>query len=341
MVAGDVAHSVVRAIGCLRLLDNICDVAHRAALVYDNITRGVIEVEVELSVDHTALDIRADKLNIAIGLANLPELTVGHRRFHLVGEHTPIVQGDVLASIVAEAVELEFAHPHECRVGHRLTHLVATGVESGDVLVEPGGQTGFAVPQTNVLAAIGQNQVGGPIGVLFQHGRVDVEVVGHIVENHVHLAFVGLGKHCVQLLIGAKTLVDNGAVNRPIAVVAREFGVGIAVLAPRIVGVLGDGRNPDGGNAEVGEETVLNLLGDTHNVATLIVYFVQHLGRVDFPVVVGGTVVETVDHQRVENLRLEVFAGDILCILHHFATLQGEQHVVETATLRGGKYAHL
>ena len=191
----------------------------------------------------------------------------------------------MLTSIVTIAVEVKVTHPVQCRVGHRVAYLYALEVECWDVLIEPCCKACLAIPLTDILAAIGKVELCSPIGVLLKYGRVDVEVVSHIVQDDVHLAIVCRSKHSAKLLISTETLIYNGAVDRPVTVVTRELGVGVYVLTPCVVGVLCDGRNPDCGDAQICEETLLNLCSDTCDVTALVVNLVQYLGRVELPVI--------------------------------------------------------
>ena len=90
------------------------------------------------------------------------------------------------------------------------------------MLVEPRGQA-LLVVEAYVLAAVGQHQLGRPVGVLAQHGRVDVHVVGYVVQYDIHAVGVRRIEHRAQLGVGAETLVDSRVIYRPVAVIAREL----------------------------------------------------------------------------------------------------------------------
>ena len=88
-------------------------------------------------------------------------------------------------------------------------------------------------------------------------------------------------QHVVQLLLGGETLFNFGSEDRPIAMITREFGIGLSrivfvavgkdIHAPCIPWVLSNRRDPNSGDTQFLEETVIDLFGDTSNITTLII----------------------------------------------------------------------
>ena len=183
-----------------------------------------------------------------------------------------------------------------------------------------------------------------PSGVFLQRGGLDVHVVSHIVEHHIHIVRVRGIKHSLELRFGAETLLQNGNIDRPIAVIAGELGIGFrgvelvvvgavgllleVVLTPSRPRVLCDGGNPEGGDTEFVEPSLVDTLGDTCEVATLVVHDVKHLRGVEFSVVGGVAVLEAVNHQGVEHLRVVVVAVQLCHIGYRYTILHGDKQVI-------------
>ena len=219
----------------------------------------------------------------------------------------------MLARIVAETIELEIAYPIEGRVGELVGHVATRQVETRDVTVEPGGQTIFAVPQLKIRLAIGCERVGSPVGMCLEERRLDVQVVGNVVEHHVDVMVVRGAKHLVKFVGIAESFIDLGDVDGPVAMITREASARFRIESPDSVRVLRDGTHPDGVDTQIVEESFLNLLRDAYDIATLIIGLWKHKFRiVELPVILALSVVETVDHQRIEYLRLGIVAIELV-----------------------------
>ena len=215
--------------------------------------------------------------------------------------------------------------------------------------IKPSGESCF-IPEFEIAATVRQDTIGMPIGVRLQGRGIDVHVVGHIVKNHIHTVLVCGSQHVVQLLLGSETLFYLGSKNRPITVITRELGIGLGVVvfvavrerihAPCIPWVLCDRGDPDSSDAQILEEAIFNLLLDTLDVAPLIVHDVQNLWAVHLPIVVFVSVVETVNHQRVEDLCVVVETGELSYIVNHLAVLHRNEQVVEVFSIGVGVYAN-
>ena len=95
--------------------------------------------------------------------------------------------------------------------------------------------------------------------------------------------------------------------------IAREASTWLLVQAPCAIRILSDRTHPDGVDAKIVEEAFLDLLRDAYDVATLIIGLREHqLGIADLPIVLALAVVETVDHQRIEDLRLGIVAIELV-----------------------------
>ena len=203
----------------------------------------MIDIEVELSIQHTRLHVGADKLVVAVSLANHPKRTVGITGLHLMSEHAPIVQGDVLAGIVTIAVEVVLVYPVEGGIRHGLANLLTLKVERWNVLVEPCRQSGL-IPEFEIAAPVRQDAVRNPVGVCLQRRGIDVHVVSHIVENDIDAVLMCRGKQFLQLCISTHAVVNLRIVDRPVAMIAGELGLGIVILSPGILRILRNRRYP-------------------------------------------------------------------------------------------------
>ena len=140
VVAGDISHGVVGTVTCQGRFDGLSHALHRLVGFSQYINSSVVDIKIELRGQHTRLHIGADELVVAVGLSNHPNMPIGEAERHLLPEHTPVVQGDMLASVVSEAVEVVVRQPVEGGVGHGLAYLFALEVKRGDVDIEPCGQ---------------------------------------------------------------------------------------------------------------------------------------------------------------------------------------------------------
>ena len=104
--------------------------------------------------------------------------------------------------------------------------------------------------QLGVQRAIGQVQVGDPVGVFLVNGVFFVNVVGHVIDQNVLVPFVNGLDQRIELLHRPKPAVGSGRSDGPVAMVATEFTrdvrIGVRPVAPGSVGVGGDGADPDG-----------------------------------------------------------------------------------------------
>ena len=171
-----------------------------------------------------------------------------------------------------------------------------------------------------------------------------MHMVGNIVEHHIHIVRVGSVEHSLELRFCAETLLQNGDIDRPIAVVSGELGIGFrgvelvvvgaigllfeVVLSPSRPRVLCDGGNPESGDTEFVEPSLFDTLGDTCEIASLVVHDVKHLRGVEFSVVGGVAVLEAVNHQGVEHLRVVVVAVELRHLGNGYAVLQGDEQVI-------------
>ena len=227
MIAGNVAHRVVRTVGCHRLPDYSFQLAHRELAVNHRLAYAVILVEVKLCVEHACLDVHANQVGRTVRLADHPYMPFGEACGNLVPEHAPVAFGYMLARVVAETVKRVVLQPEQCRVSHCLTHFGNLQVERGDMYIKPGCQARL-VPQLEVPATIGQYAVGYPLGVLLYHGRVDMQVVGYIIQHDMQAVCMGCVQHGAQFVARAEAVIDLVVVYRPVAVVARELRVRLA-----------------------------------------------------------------------------------------------------------------
>ena len=171
-----------------------------------------------------------------------------------------------------------------------------------------------------------------------------MHVIRHIVKHYVHVVCVRGIKQCLKLRFRTETLIQSCDIDRPIAVVAGELGIGFRGIVLIVVGtirlllevvltpcrpwVLRDRRNPDGGDTQFIEPAFVDTLGDTCEVAALVVHDVQHLRGVEFPIVGGVAILEAVNHQRVEHLCIVVVAVQLCHIGYRYTILQGDEQVI-------------
>ena len=204
------------------------------------------------------------------------------------------------------------------------------------MLVEPGGEA-LIVPQSEVLAAVGKVEGRNPVGMGLQDGRPEVEMVGHVVEDDIHAAGMGRIEQLAELVGRAETVVELRGVDGPVAMVTRKTGERLLVESPGVARVLCDGRNPERRDAERIEETGLDPVGDAAQVAALVVDLRQHVGPAEGRIVGRIAVVETVDHQRIEHLRLPVAAVEPCGIGDGTPLIEREEQVVEAGVVRNGE----
>ena len=111
------------------------------------------------------------------------------------------------------------------------------------------------------------------------------------------------------------------------------IAVGERIAAPCIPRVLRDRTDPQRVNAQSVEISLCYLSRDTGEVTALIIDDVEHLGAVHLPVISGVAVVETVNHQRVQHLRLLVMAVELCRVGDDHTVLHRQQQVVVQITL--------
>ncbi len=145
------------------------------------------------------------------------------------------------------------------------------------------------------------------------------------------------GEQRMEVVGGAETVVDAGGMDGPVAVVARKTGERLLVEPPRVARVLRDGRNPERRDAERIEESGFDALHDAAQVTTLVIDLRQHVGPPQRRIVGGVAVLEAVDHQRVEHLRLFVVARELRRIGHGAAVGQRNQQIVEAGIVGRGE----
>ena len=174
-------------------------------------------------------------------------------------------------------------------------------------------------------------------------------MVSYIVKNDVEPVLVSDSQHLMQFLLGGKAFLNLSSKDRPITVVTRELGIGLGIVvlvairelihAPCIPWVLGDRRNPNGVDTELGEEAFFDFLCDTCDVTTLVVHDVEYLWAVHLPVVGFVAIVETVNHERVEHLCLVVVTSQLCNVADYFAILQWDEQVVEAFAVAHSIYS--
>ena len=239
MVTGDITHCVVAAVGALAFHNNIGNLLHRMVGFAEYVDSRVIYIEIKLGIEHTRFNVRRYELWVAVCLANHPKCTVGILALHLVGEHAPIVERNMFASIVAVAVEIVVVDPIEGGISHGVAHLIALEVEGGDMYVEPSREAGF-IPEFEIPTAIGEDRVSNPIRMLLQGRTLDMHVVSYIIEDYVHVMCMSGREHFSKRSIVAEAVVNLRVEDGPITMVTGEFGIGIEPMSPRRCGVLRD-----------------------------------------------------------------------------------------------------
>ena len=132
---------------------------------------------------------------------------------------------------------------------------------------------------------------------------------------------VGGAEQLTQFGVRAHTVVNPGIVNRPVAMVTGELGLRIRVLAPRILRVLRDRRDPDRVHAKRIEESFLDLQRDALEVAALIVHARIHVRPVQWSIVIWIPVVETVHQHAIEHLRLRIVPCQLVRFEHRLTVL--------------------
>ena len=174
--------------GCIR--PQICTVLHRC----------IVEIEVELRIQHTVPQVAGDEVGRTVGLPNLVEaLAALVLLLQLLGEGAPVEKVDVLRGVVPESIDAKVRHPHQSRVRHGLHHLGAAQVQGGQMRVKPGGQA-VIVPTFGIQAAVREVERGRPVAVLLVHGVIQVHVVGYVVQKDIQVAPMGDVQQLVQLL---------------------------------------------------------------------------------------------------------------------------------------------
>ena len=296
VVAGDVAHQVVRTIHGQIFRNAVGQTRKVAVFRSGGPAEGVIDIEIELRILHARLHVRVDQFGGTVGLADLVEGPAGQAVVELAGEHAPVLFRHVLGGIVAEAVEIEVLHPEQRRVGKLGADVCAFQIEGRDMVVEPGGQAEFIV-ELAVRPAVGRIGRSRPIRMGGQRRALDMHMVRHIIENHVLAILVRFVKQVAEFRLGAVTDVDGRGVVRPVAVIAAEPGLGIVDLSPGVPRILGDRRKPDGGHAQRVEIAFLEGLRDAQDITAPVVHLGMDQRRMERHVVVLAAVDEPVDHQ--------------------------------------------
>ncbi|MPM95605.1 hypothetical protein SDC9_142760 [bioreactor metagenome] len=81
---------------------------------------NIVHIKIELTVEHACCKVACNQFGTSVSFAYLVQVFVFEVLLHFIGEFAPEFFGNVLTGIVAETVQVEFAQPEQCRVGHHV-----------------------------------------------------------------------------------------------------------------------------------------------------------------------------------------------------------------------------
>ena len=173
------------------------------------------------------------------------------------------------------------------------------------------------------------------------HQRVVfMDVVGHVVQDHVHLPFMGAFREGFQRALGAKTSVHLGAAYRPIAVVPAEFAgdFGAGAVLPQSPGafcVLVHRRDPHCVQSQILKVAGAQALLDPLQVAALVVGF-RPDGCIHNRFVVARFAVDKpVHHQEIHGGGVPVGPVQLANFCDHFVAFDRKEEVLGNASVVG------
>ena len=158
-----------------------------------------------------------------------------------------------------------------------------------------------------------------PVRMLLISRRIDMHVVGNIVQYHIDIMLMRRRKKRAELFVRAETLVQTGRINWPITMVAAELRVFLTrvpfitvlelIFAPRVPWILRNRRDPNRVYTQAVEESFFNFLRDACEVSTLIIHNIQNLRRIQLPVILAIAIRKTVNHQRIQHLSFRIMTS--------------------------------
>ena len=169
---------------------------------------------------------------------------------------------------------------------------------------------------------------------------VFVNVVGHIVQDHVHLLFMCAFSQGLQRALGAKPPVHLGAAHGPIAVVPAEFAgdIGAGAVLPQSPSpfcILGHGRDPHRVQPQIlkvaGAQALLHAL----QIAALVVGFRPDGCILDRFVVAWLAVDKPVHHQEIHGGGVPVGPVQLADFCDHFIAFDRKEEVLGNAPVVG------
>ena len=144
-----------------------------------------------------------------------------------------------------------------------------------------------------------------------------------------------------QFGIRTHTVVDLGVVDRPVAVIARELRVGVAILSPCVSRVLRDGRNPKRIDTQAVEKAFFDLGRDAFQVAALVIDTRVYVRTVQRCVVLGIAIEETVHQYTIQHLSVWIVACEFAGIEHGSAIVQRNQQIIQQCLAVAGEDAEV
>jgi hypothetical protein len=264
---------------------------------------GEVEGCVEAGIDTRARDAsgegRGDGGIAVEDFADAGEMRVRGVEFGV--EVVPESAADIGEGVEAEAVDSRLLNPP-----HGVLDEVA--LDGGVFLIKVGQYVGEPALRDVLLVAPGSMRVGdwsefalgfivlreravepGGVGAVVDPRVRGADVIGHAIEDELHVARVQSGCEGLEVVEVAEVLVN-----------AIEVGSAVAVIALRLV-ILFDGGDPDGGDAELLE--VVEMLRDAAQVSAMPAAGFCELVCVIGAIVGGVTVSEAVGHDEVHNVR--------------------------------------
>ncbi len=172
-----------------------------------------------------------------------------------------------------------------------------------------------------------------------------MHVVGHIVEDEIQTAVMGCIDEAIERRARAKSGVDLGVGNRPVAMIPAESAGDIRgrilPVAISLVGVAGQWRDPQGGHAERFEIPFVKAGPNAGEVSTMVVGAGVNRGVVHRTVVLRVAIAEPVHHHEIQDLGLPILAGQQGRIGDGNAVEQRNEDFCARGTVPGGPQAQI
>ena len=167
-----------------------------------------------------------------------------------------------------------------------------------------------------------------------------VHMVGHIVEDEVHVGAVRGVHQSVELVAGPETGIEFGVGDGPISVVpaeaARHVRRRILPISIGAIGISGERGDPQCRYAEAFEIAIFKSIPDAREVPAVVVGAGVDGGIVDGAIVVRVAIAEPVDHHEVEDLGLPVLTAELARVGDGDAVEEGDAHLCTRRALSRG-----